>query len=127
MSHLTVWGKILLFYAMIFAGVVPLFAALFAIFQFGALEAIGAIPINLAVSIFSMLVILKGRAFFIPFGFSVMLHYYGITSTNIFYFNDLMVAGVDETRAIGRILRGILFGSVYLWYFVFRTKTKIEA
>ena len=58
------------------------------------------------------------------FAILVMIHYFGITATNLWNYDSFPAGSRAHEMAIPRMIRGALFGSVYCWYYLLRTKTR---
>jgi hypothetical protein len=57
------------------------------------------------------------------FAVLVIIHYLGVTATNIWNYNDFPPESRAAQMAVPLILRGILFAGIYALYYLVRGKT----
>jgi hypothetical protein len=120
-----VW--ILTIYALIFVGLAPLMLSIFLLVSGngsgGVLGVLLSIPISIGV-ITSAINAWKGseqaRRFLLAF---VTLHYVLIAINNYILIRSGQVPDGEQSQLWGRILRGIIFPAIYIWYF---NKRKIK-
>lgn len=120
-----VW--ILTIYALIFVGLAPLMLSIFLLVSGngsgGVLGVLLSIPISIGV-LTSAINAWKGseqaRRFLLVF---VTLHYVLIAINNYILIRSGQVPDGEQSQLWGRILRGIIFPAIYIWYF---NKRKIK-
>jgi hypothetical protein len=57
------------------------------------------------------------------FAILVALSYLGLTVTNLWHFNDYPSETRAAQMAVPRMIRGLLFAAVYIWYYLMRPRT----
>lgn len=117
-------SRILSAYAAVFCGIFP--ALIGAIALVKGIDLIFAQNVILggAIVYFAVRVFRGDRRAVIALAVLVMIHYYGITLTNLWNQDSFQVGSRAHTMAIPRMIRGVLFGSFYGWYYLLRRKTK---
>lgn len=122
-----VGSKLLSIYAIVFAGVVP-GALLVTATVNGVISlpyAFGNIALRIAIIYFGVRVFLGDYSATIAFALLVALNYLGLTTINVWSMNDLPPDSRATQMAIPRMIRGVLFASVYIWYYLLRTRTAL--
>ena len=114
-----VW--ILTIYALIFAGLAPLLLSVFMLISGNAPGNVLGILFSLPVSIGVITSAVgawrgseKARKSLLIF---VTLHYVLVALNNFVLINSGQVPDEEQTRLLGRMLRGFIYPAVYLWYF----------
>lgn len=117
-------SKILSGYAVLFAGVLPAVMGVLALcYGMGLIFAQNVI-LGGAIAYFAVRVFLGDRRALKPFAVLVVIHYFGVTLSNIWNYDSFPVDSRAYQMAVPRMVRGVLFGSFYAWYFLLRRKTK---
>ena|SRR5690349_1976660 len=114
-----VW--ILTIYALFFAGLAPLFLSVFLLISGNAAGSFLGLLFSLLVStavIASAIGAWKGsekaRKTLLVF---VTLHYVFVALNNFVLLNSGQIPEEEQTRFLGRVLRGFIYPAIYLWYF----------
>jgi hypothetical protein len=117
-------SKLLSGYAVIFVGIAPLVFATIG-FAHGAIELpIANVLLALGVIMFGVRVFLGNWSAVTIFAVLVALHYFGLAATNYWYADAYPPGSRAAAMAMPRMIRGLMFGSVYLWYFLIRKRTR---
>ncbi len=120
-------SKLLSIYAILFAGIAPCALVTTALVN-GVISlpyALGNVGLSVAIVYFGVRVFAGDYSATKMFGILVALNYVGLTVTNAWNINDFPADSRAEQMAIPRMIRGVLFALVYVWYYVIRTKTAI--
>ena len=114
-----VW--ILTIYALLFAGLAPLFLSVFLLISGNAAGSVLGLLFSLLVSIAVIASAIgawkgseKARKTLLVF---VTLQYVLVALNNFVLLNSGQIPEEEQTRFLGRVLRGFLYPAVYLWYF----------
>ena len=114
---LGVW--VLTIYAGLFVGIIPILVIIF----FGASSELGlglfiSIPFYIAVMVLAFKTWRGGdRKALNYFLVLVTLNYVLVGINNLIYLISNDIPAEDATRLMGRIIRGVLYPAVYIWYF----------
>lgn len=119
-------SKILSLYGIIFAGLLPLIAAVFLLFKIGFLFALVTIPLSSAVIYFGIKVFSGNVKSIKTFAIAVMLHYLGVAYTNISNRDNYPPGSRAAKMVTPRIVRGVLFAGVFGWYYLLRSRTRAQ-
>lgn len=118
-------SKLLSAYAILFAGIAP--AALVAIALVNGVvsvpSAIGNILLAAAIVFYGVRVFAGDYSATKIFGILVALNYLGLAATNLWNFSEYPDDSRAAQMAVPRMFRGVLFASVYLWYYLIRKRT----
>ena len=112
------WPKILSGYAILFAGVAPAGLALVGLVS-GALplHAVGNVVLGAAIVYFGVRVFSGDHSQAELFGLLVGISYWGLTFINFWNWGDFPPESRAAKMALPRMIRGVLFGTVYVVYF----------
>jgi hypothetical protein len=116
-------SKLLSGYAIIFSALVPVALATVGLFHGIGMHLLANIALGIAILYFGIRVFAGDYAAVKVFAALVILHYLGITATNMWNFDDFPAGSRAAQMAIPRMIRGVLFAGVYAWYFLLRRKT----
>jgi hypothetical protein len=127
MTPSPIGSKLLSIYAILFAGFAP--GALLAT---AAVNGVVSIPYALGNIGFSLGIVYFGVRVFAGdysatkmFAILVALNYLGLTATNLWNINDFPADSRAAQMAIPRMIRGVLFASLYIWYYLVRKQTAL--
>jgi hypothetical protein len=116
-------SKLLSAYGIVFAGLMPAGLAAFGLAHgIGSLLLLNVI-LGLAVAYFGARVFAGDYRAVKLFAALVILNYLGLTASNIMNFDDFPEGSRAQAMAIPRMIRGVIFASVYAWYYLLRRKT----
>ena len=124
MTPSPVGSKILSGYAVLFAGLAPITLAVAAIANGMGIHYAASITLSAAIMYYGFHVFRGDVRFIRVFAILVMLHYCGVTFANVLKFDSYPTDSRAYQMAIPRMIRGVLFGSFYGWYFLLRKKTR---
>ena len=117
-------SRILSGYAVLFAGLAPIVMATAAIANGMGPQFAASIILSSAV-VFYGVHVFRGEVGSIRiFAVLVMLHYFGVTLTNLLNYDSFPTDSRAYQMAWPRRIRGVLFGSLYGWYYLVRKKTR---
>ena len=121
----SIWPKVLSGYAILFAGLAPAAIATIGLVN-GALslQAVGNVVLGAAIVYSGTRVFSGDHSQAKVFGLLVGLSYFGLAFGNFWYWNDFPAESRAARMALPRMIRGILFGSVYVGYFSNLSHTK---
>lgn len=117
-------SKLLSLYGIIFAGILPLIAAIFLIAKTGAYLAFIAIPLTLAIIYFGLQVFAGRKTSIKPFAILVILYYLGVSYTNFSNRDNYPEGSHAAKMTTPRAVRGVLFAGVFAWYYLVRSRTR---
>jgi hypothetical protein len=117
-------SKLLSVYGIIFAGVLPLIAAIFLIAKAGFYLALITIPLSSAIIYFGIQVFSGRKRSIKIFAILVMLHYLGVSYTNFSNRDNYPKGSHAATMTTPRIIRGVFFAGLFGWYYLLRTRTR---
>lgn len=117
-------SKLLSLYAIVFAGLAPAVLASFALVRGLGIFLVGNIVFGGVIVFYGIRVFLGDARAVKVFGVLVMLHYFGVTLTNVLNYGDFPVDSRAHEMAVPRMIRGVLFGAFYAWYYLLRKKTR---
>lgn len=118
-------SKLLSIYAILFSGIAPAVLITTAIvngivwFPF----ALGNIGLSIAIVYFGVRVFMGDYSATKVFAILVALNYLGLTATNAWNMSDFPDDSRAAQMAIPRMIRGVLFAAVYIWYYLIRKQT----
>lgn len=120
---LGVW--LLTIYAVIFAGIFPLVAAVFLLmsgdtwdtFGINALSLIFSIILNVSIIVFAVGTWQGKNRARKALLVSITLYYVLVGMNNLLLVNSGQVPADQQARSWGRALRGMLYPAIYIWYF----------
>lgn len=117
-------SKILSIYAIVFAGIAPLSLAFLAMANGIKLQVLPSFLLSSAIVFLGVRVFRGNSKYLRAFAICVMLHYLGVTVSNIFSYDTYPIGSRAHQMAMARMIRGVLFASVYCWYYLLRKKTR---
>ena len=124
-------SKLLSVYAILFAGFVPA-ALVTTAFVNGVVSlplALGYIALGVAIVFFGVRVFAGDYSATKVFAILVVLNYLGLTAVNAWNISnvpeDNRAAQMAVPRMIRGMIRGVLFASVYIWYYLIRKQTAL--
>ena len=116
-------SKLLSAYGILFVGIAPLMLSIVGFIN-GAIElSIHNILLASAVIYFGARVFVGHRPSTRWFAVLVALHYFGLIATNFWYGDEFPPESRAAAMAVPRMIRGLLFGALYLWYYLIRKRT----
>ena len=119
-------SKLLSGYAILFAGIAPMALVAFALVSRIDLflpSAIGNIALGVGVVYFGGRVFVGDYSATKIFAVLVAVHYFGLTATNLWNVNEYPTDSRAAQMAVPRMIRGLLFASLYVWYYLIRRRT----
>ena len=120
-------SKLLSIYAILFAGIAPGALVTTALVN-GVVSlpyALGNVGLSVAIVYFGVRVFAGDYSATKMFAILVALNYVGLSVANAWNINDFPADSRAAQMAIPRMIRGVLFASVYVWYYLIRKKTAI--
>jgi len=117
-------SKLLSVYGAIFAGLAPLTLACIGLFHGMGLLLVYNVLLAATIVYFAVRVFLGDARAVYPFATLVMLHYFGVTLSNLVNQGNFPDGSRAAQMAVPRMIRGVLFGGVYAWYYLLRPKTR---
>lgn len=117
-------SKILSGYAVLFAGLAPIGLAVTAMANGFGLQFAASILLSAGIVVYGVRVFLGEAKYIRIFAIFVMLHYFGVTLANLISYDSYPLDTRAYQMAIPRMIRGVLFGSCYGWYYIIRKRTR---
>ncbi|XZE36075.1 hypothetical protein SH501x_001629 [Pirellulaceae bacterium SH501] len=118
-------SKILSAYAILFAGLAPA-----AIMVTAVVNGVATLPYSIGVISLSVGIVYYGVRVFTGdyaaariFGLLVAVSYLGLALSNALNFRDFPEGSRAAQMAVSRMIRGVLFAAVYVWYYWLRDST----
>jgi hypothetical protein len=116
-------SKLLSGYAILFAGVAPAGLATVGFINGMGIHLIANMVLSTVIVYFGVRVFVGDYSAVRVFATLVVLYYLGITAANAWNYSDFPADSRAAQMAIPRMLRGVIFASLYAWYYLFRRKT----
>lgn len=118
-------SRILSVYAILFAGLAPAALMVTAVVNGvrSLLFAAGNIAMSAAIVYYGIRVFAGDYSVARKFALLVAISYLGLTVANAWNLNDFPDDSRAAQMAVSRMIRGVLFASVYIWYYWLRKKT----
>lgn len=85
--------------------------------------ALGNLGYSLAIGYYGVRVFAGDYSATKEFAILVALNYLGLTVANAWYINDFPEGSRAAQMAVPRMIRGVLFACVYIWYYLIRKRT----
>ncbi len=124
MKKSPIGSKILSIYGIIFAGILPLIAAIFLIIKVGFYPALIAIPLTSAIIYFGLQVFCGRKGSIKTFAVLVILYYLGVSYTNFSNRDNYPEDSHAAKMTTPRIIRGVFFAGLFAWYYLVRARTR---
>ena len=127
MNPSPIGSKLLSIYAILFAGLAPGALLMIAAVN-GAVSlpyALGSFGWCVSIVYFGVRVLTGDYSATRQFAILVALSYLGLTAANAWNINDFPAESRAAQMAIPRMIRGVLFAGVYIWYYLIRKKTPL--
>jgi hypothetical protein len=118
------FSKILSAYAVVFAGVAPAILAGVGVWHGIGIFLLYNVLLGAAITYFGVRVFLGDRRAIVLFALLVVVHYYGLTISNAVNFSEFPEGSRAHRMALARAIRGVVFGTVYAWYYLLRKGTR---
>lgn len=113
-------SKLLSGYAILLSGLAPAVVAIIGLRHGIGLHLLGNVLLGVAIIYFGVRVFMGEYSAVRVFTALVILHYLGITATNLWNYNDFPPESRAAQMAVPRMIRGILFAGIYAWYYLLR-------
>src|SRR5690606_4536958 len=116
-------SRLLSGYAILFAGLAPVILATIGLIHGAGIHLLANAMLGSVIIYFGARVFLGDYSVVKVFAIFVILHYLGITASNLWNYNHFPLESRAAQMAVPRMIRGALFAIAYAWYFLFRQKT----